>query len=110
MITGLIIKMPCFLPGLDGEKARCMSCGKSSSEGYWYEDKWYWHVEGENTEEEEAAEAAAERQHAKKILDLEIAALQEQRKALEDSDTVASTAIATEIELSEAAAKGEAKA
>merc|ERR1711871_1369310 len=75
LITGMIIKMPCFLPGLEGEKANWLKCGASSSDGYWYEDKWYWHVEGEETEEEAAAEAAAEREHAKKLINLEIAAL-----------------------------------
>lgn len=111
LFTGMIIKMPCFLPGLEGEKANFMTCGASSSDGYWYEDKWYWHVEGEETEEEEKAEAAAERAHAKKLIDLEIAALQEQRKAFEDNvgdDTGAvkeSTAGAGDVELADAAGK-----
>lgn len=111
LFTGMIIKMPCFLPGLAGEKAKFTTCGASSDDGYWYEDKWYWHVEGEETEEEEQSEAAAERAHAKKLIDLEIAALQEQRKAFEDdaSDDAGaskeSTTGAGDVELADATGK-----
>ena len=60
---------------------------------------------------EEEAQAAAERAHAKKLIDLEIAALQEQRKAFEDNvgdDAGAvkeSTAGAGDVELADAAGK-----
>jgi hypothetical protein len=35
MITGMIIKMPCLLPGLPNEKASWCACGKSSNRDTW---------------------------------------------------------------------------
>jgi hypothetical protein len=82
MITGMIVKLPIFLPGLAEEKAGWCECGKSTHEDYWYEDEYYWNVEEENTEEEHEKEQLLSQERLKRSLDFEISKLESQREAL----------------------------
>ena len=51
VITGMIIKMPCFLPPA-AKKPSCCTIGESSSRSYWYEDSNYWETPEEGEEED----------------------------------------------------------
>lgn len=82
MITGMIVKLPIFLPGLPEEKAGWCECGKSTHEDYWYEDEYYWNVEEENTEEEHEKQQLLSQERLKRSLDFEISKLESQREAL----------------------------
>jgi ammonium transporter Rh len=73
IICGLIIKMPCFLyhGPLKGEKTAaiahpCCNWCHSNDERIWYDDSYYWNLEGEEEEEEEhAAKQEADEEQAK---------------------------------------------
>lgn len=87
LITGMIIKMPWCLPGLSSEKAGWCECGKSTHRSYWYDDKHYWTVEDDETEEEHEKEKLLEEERLKTSLDHEIAELTKKRADLESGES-----------------------
>ena len=103
MFTGLIIKMPIFLPGLKSEKANWCECGKSTHPDYWYEDDHYWNVEEENSEEEHESERLLGEEMMRRNIDAQISQLTSQRAKLNGENDVeapaATSANPTSVEL-----------
>lgn len=104
MFTGMIIKMPCFLPGLPEEKANWCTCGQSSNRDTWYEDKEQWTVE-EDDEESSETDRLFETSALAKTIDLEIAMLTQQRNELLNVTTSDSVAVGMDATTTDTGAK-----
>ena len=101
LFTGVIIKMPMCLPGLESEKAGWCDCGKSTHTRYWYEDSYYWKVEEEfvtnNSEKNFEKEKLLANAQKKDSLDAEIKELQEKRNQLNDLESAGAPAAVVEV-------------
>ena len=96
MFTGMVIKMPFCLPGLESEKANWCTCGESTHVRYWYEDKIYWEVEEDEEQHEHEQEQLMESNRMKASLDAEIQQLQKLRQDLEVGENDETVAVPTD--------------
>ena len=102
ILTGLIIKMPCFLPP-EAKKSGCCTIGESNNRGYWYKDEHYWEVPEDEEDEEDAVDkdqillelgllnssiesANARKQELEQALDTDVAIVNDAGEPVNDSN------------------------